>query len=386
MTSMIKIASFSLLLVSVFVFNSCGDPAEQFNGGKKIERIPVVLTQSDLFKGNKVQAFLDNETKFIQEANELFLKGLNAFRNNKDLDSADVYLRESILTEPTAKAYFELGNVYMDKKEYENAISAYGVAEQLDYEPFSKILYNKSCIYSLQDKPEMSGQYLEYALQAGYNNIAHIQKDSDLERLRQSGYFQAAIDKGLRGMSDGENLFWLQFKRLFALTDVPIKLEPEMSHEMSEALNYISYDYEKYISEMRDEKFSREVSKGFFYYALPYENENFVAVVYIVKDEFMGEFAPLTYKMATFTHEGKLIDKQIIGGRSSLSDPILVSTLEKNRTIKGEMRQPVYEKDPDDYGYYDNKMTSSKLVGTKTFKVTAKGQIVENETELLTSN
>lgn len=373
---MFKFVSCSIILVCLALLNSCGNPDEQGNKGIEIERIPLVLTKSDLFQGNKVLAFLDNDVKHIQEANELFLKGLNSFRNNNNLDSANYYLVASILKEPSAKAYFELGNVYMDKKEYDKAISAYGVAEQLDYEPFSKILYNKSCIYSLQDKQEMAGQYLEYALQAGYINIDHIQKDKDLEKLRESSYFKPAVDKGLRGMSDGDNLFWLQFKKLFAMTNIPLKLQPEMSPEMLEALNYISYDYEKYISEMRDEKFSREVSKGFFYYAKPYENENFVAVVYIVKEEFMGEYAPLTYMLATYTHEGKLIDKQEIGGRSSLSEAIRFTTLNKNMTINCELRKPKYEKDPNEYGYYENKMISSELIGTQKFKISAKGEII----------
>ena len=113
------------------------------------------------------------------------------------------------------------------------------------------------------------------------------------------------------------------------------------------------------------------------------ENENFVAVVYIVKDEFMGEFAPLTYMMATFTHDGRLIDKEKIGGRSSLSDAMLISTLQPNRTIKGEIREPIYEKDPDDHGYYDNKMTSSKLVGRKNFKISNSGEISVTSEDLI---
>ena len=268
----------------------------------------------------------------------------------------------------------------MSQKNYESALSAYNVAEILDYEPFSKILYNKACIYSLQKNTDMSSQYLEYALQAGYNNIDHISKDSDLKELREGSPhdYKKAVDKGLRGMSNSENLFWLHFKKLFAVTTIPLTLEPTMNNEMQEALVYISYDYEKYISEMRDEKFSREVSKGFFYYAQPYENENFVAVVYIVKDEFMGEYAPLTYMLATFTHAGKLIDKEEIGGRSSLSDPIMVATLDRNRIINVQLKDPVYEKDPDEYGYYDNDMKSFKDKGTMRFRVTDTGKIVKD--------
>ncbi|NRA13427.1 MAG: hypothetical protein HRT57_15890, partial [Crocinitomicaceae bacterium] len=116
-----KFASLTVLLVSINLLNSCGDPAEEINKRLRTERIPVILTKPDLFKGNMVLAFLDNDKKYIQDANELFLKGLNSYRNESDLDSADTYLTESILKEPSAKAYFELGNVFMDQKDYDKA-------------------------------------------------------------------------------------------------------------------------------------------------------------------------------------------------------------------------------------------------------------------------
>ena len=132
---------------------------------------------------------------------------------------------------------------------------------------------------------------------------------------------------------------------------------------------------------MRDEEFSREVSKGFYFYAQPYETDNFVAIVYIVKDEFMGEFAPLTYRMATFTHEGKLIDKKDIGGRETLDDPLKEATIQKNMTIDVVLKEPEYEKDPWDHGYYDNPMIGSKTIGKKKYKVESNGKIVELESK-----
>lgn len=375
-----KCASFPIIVSCLILIASCGDPATVVNTTTETKRIPVVLTEDDIFKGNVVMAFLENEEKFIQEANELFLKGLNAFRNEKDLDSAHYYLKGSILKEPSAKAYFELGNVYMDQSDFPSALMAFGVAEQLDYEPFSKVLYNKSCLYSLQEKNELAGQYLEYALQAGYNNLDHINKDEDLDGLRKTSYYKQAVEKGLRGMANADNLFWLQFKKQFAVMDMPIKLKMVVPDDELQGLKYISYDYEKYISEMRDEEFSREVSKGFYYYARPYETENFVAIVYIVKDEFMGEYAPLTYRLATFTHDGKLIDKKVISGREYLSEPIWMATLNKNKVIDVDLVQPQYKNDPNEYGYNDNPIISSKVVGTTQFKLTKDGKIVQEET------
>lgn len=361
-------------LVFSGLFTACGDPGA-ISQEQIVERIPVVLTEEDLFKGNRILAFLENDEKFVQEANTFFLKGVNSFRNKKDLDSAGYYFRQSILKEPTANAYFELGNVYMDKKQFDKAMLAYGVAEQLDFEPLSKILYNKACAYSLQKKPEMAAKYLEYALEAGYTNLDHIQKDEDLAELRESYYFRQAMDRGLRGMADADNLYWLNFKKQFAVPDLPLKLKMNVDEKELAGLRFIPYEYEKYISEMRDEQFSREVSKSFYFYANAFETEKYVALVYIVKDEFMGEYAPLTYRMATFTHDGRLIDKKDIAGRSRYDEPVMVSTIRKDRIVEVKLIEPEYEKDPDNYGYYDNPMKSSKTVGTMKFRVTSDGRI-----------
>ena len=192
---------FAYILSLLLLITACGEPAEVINTIKQQKRIDIELAESDLFETTKIFAFLENDVKFIEEANKLYLNGLDAFKNKKDLDSANYYLRQSILKEPSGKAYYELGNVFMSQEKFDEALNAYDLAENLDYQPISKILYNKSCLYSLQKNVKMSGQYLEYALQAGYNNLDHINKDEDLTELRNSRLFEPAIEKGVRGMS-----------------------------------------------------------------------------------------------------------------------------------------------------------------------------------------
>lgn len=368
----------SILVLGVISLNSCGDPAPESKTNIETRLKPIEISEDDIFSGNKILAFLKNEEKFLKESNNFFLKGLNSFRNDKNLDSADYYLRQSILKEPTAKAYFELGNVYMDKKKYDDALLSFGLAEQLNYEPFSKILYNKACLYSLQEETELAGKYLEYSLQAGYNNLDHINKDSDLDELRNTYYFKQAVKKGMRGMSNGENLFWMQFKKQFSKTQFPVALKANIEREELEQLGSISYEYEKYISEMRDEEFSREVSKMFYYYMQPYETENYVALVYIVRDEYMGDLAPLTYRLATFTHEGKLIDKKEISGRSSLNEEIKEAKLMKGGVIEVSRFEPVYKLDPNEEGYYNNPIIKKNFIDKKTITISKTGKIVES--------
>lgn len=366
----------SILVISIvsLLFFSCGDPIPA-KSKTEVQVLPVEISEEDLFKGNKILAFLNNEEKFVQEANKLFMLGLNSFKNENDLDSANYYFRNSLLNEPSSKAYYELGNVLMSQKSYDEALLAFGMAEQLGFQPFSKILYNKACIYSLQENRELSGKYLEYALQAGYNNLDHIYVDSDLEVLRESGYFNEALKKGLRGVSNSENLFWLQFRRLFPKMEYPFSLETTQGEEGQESLKHISYEFEKYVSEMRDEEFSREVSKGFYQFAEAYETDDFVALIYVVQDEFMGPYGPSVYRMATFTHEGKLIDKKEVGGRSNLDADIMESTVYENFTIEVELMHPVYEMDPDDKGYYENDIVELEFVSRFLYQIDKNGKI-----------
>lgn len=129
---------------------------------------------------------------------------------------------------------------------------------------------------------------------------------------------------------------------------------------------------------MRDEQFSREVSKGFYYFGQPYETKEYVALVYIVKDEFLGDDAPLLYRIATFTHEGRLIDKQVIGGRELFESDIYEATMKKGGVIDVVVKKPIYEKDPEEDGYWDNPIKEMKQIGTRKFTIRNNGIIVED--------
>jgi len=368
--------SFSCIILATFLFSSCGDPASNHSKTHDLEKISdVVLSETDIFNGVLIMKFLKNKSKFIAEANSFFLNGINSFKNENDLDSAEFYLRKSIVKEPTARAYCELGNVLKLKSKYKKAIEAYKLAEQLDYAPFSNLLYNMSTVYAMDKKYDEAAQYLEYSMQAGFNNMDKIEKDPDLENLRNEYGFRDIVNRGLRGMSDPEKLFWLQFKKQFPKALMPITLEWDLKLETIEKFEWISYDFEKYVSEMRDEQFSREVSKGFYYYANISETDKYVALIYIVKDEFMGEYAPITYRLVTFSPAGKLIDKREIAGRSSLGDKVRLTTIKQNGAIDVQVIALEYEKNPEENGYWGNPVKSTKAVGKEKLQIKSNGII-----------
>lgn len=372
-----------LLILFVFLY-SCGDPSTRIQ--KKQNPVQdIVLSDADIYNGVKVNQFLNNKKKFISESNQLFLKGTDAFKNKGNADSAIVYFKRSILKEPTSKAYYELGNAFKTKKNFDDAIASYKLAEQLDYQPFYNILYSMSQVYTQKGDLEMAGQYLLYALQAGFYDLDKMDDDDELTALREDWRFKNIVSEGIRGMSSPETIAWLRFKKQFSKVSVPITLSVDLNEDQLNELSFISYDFERFISEMRDEKFSREVSKGFYYYAQPYETDKYVAVVYIIRDEFMGEYAPNLYRLATFTHEGKLIDKKEIAGGSELMGEMMDATLLAGGKIELKIFEPIFEKDPEEHGFWDNPMTGKKQLRKEYLKIDTNGKILEGSQDALSA-
>ncbi len=366
---------YSIVLVAI-IYACSSAPVKE----KELANEVKTLAVHDIFAGDRVASFLMANKIVNPKSSELFLEAIDLFRNKKELDSSIVKFQESILSYPTANSYYELGNVWMSKKDYNNALLAFEMAEKLGYEPFAKVMYNKACLYSLTDQEELAGEYLEYALQAGYSNIININRDKDLAKLRESYYFQRSLSNGLSGMSNPENLYWIQFKRQFPTVKLPLTIDVNNAKKIVFTdKSRIAYDFEKYIAEMRDDKFSRDVGTSFMYYAQVKETSKYVAVIYTVRDEMYDSDRldmPLMFRLAVYTHEGKLIDKKEIAGRILLDRLLKTCTISKDLNITINSYETEYQSPPEDAGYENNPIVSNTLKETKKFKIDANGKIV----------
>ena len=377
-----KFAFYSLILASALA--SCGNPAVPGSdvkpGGTSVvdETLPVKLSAADLFNGEKVRLFLFQNPKANPESNKLFLNALDEFKNKKNLQAASEGFKASIKAYPNSKSYYELGNVYMEMENYQGALDAYSLAEKLGYEPFSKVMFNVACAYSQLKNFEMSAEYLQFAIQAGYVNIDNIEKDPDLAKLREEEphLFKKNVELALSGVSDIENLYWLQFKRNFVQAAFPVNMNMEQGKVSFDDKNRISYDFERFVAEMRNERFSREVSKSFFNFVQVAETKNYVALIYVVKDEFNGDMSPLTYRLVTYTKTGKIIDKKEIAGREDYSALLKMCTINKDLSFTITNYETTFEKNPDEEGYYDNPIVSKKKIDLEKYRIDASGKIL----------
>jgi len=77
---------------------------------------------------------------------------------------------------------------YFNKKEYKKCIAEYRKILRSDPEHMIA-LYNTACAYSLLKDKDHAVEYLKKSVEAGYVNFAHMEKDKDIDNIRdEEGY------------------------------------------------------------------------------------------------------------------------------------------------------------------------------------------------------
>lgn len=367
-----------LLLIGVAV-TSCGDPATK--GKQPVSTIAITsLSANDILDATKVNLFLkSNPSSSSREGNDFFMKGIDAYKNKKLLDSARYYFEHSLQQQPTSNAYYELGNVYKELKSYDKALASYKLAERMEYAPFSNILYQMAGTFALKGDLEMAARHIEYALQAGFTDLNKMNTDKDLDSLKKNReyLFNDAIKNGTRGMSNPETLFWLQFKKQFPLPAYPVTLKGDIDQE--KLAGFISYDFERFIPEMRNARFSRDVGQSYYYAYIIGENENCTALLYAEVSHYVGDFMPKKFILASFDSKGKLIDKKRIEQFGLVEDELVDLQLGKPFEFTAKLYEMEYEKPLEEDGYWDNKIKNKKLLAVYRYKIDNKGKISFNQ-------
>ena len=112
-------------------------------------------------------------------------------RDDQENVDFQIQFYENLLTKKPDffEALSALGDIYTKKGLYEKGLS---VDERLYHlrpdDPV--VLYNLACSYSLLGQIDKSFRSIKLAINYGYSNLNHIQKDKDLDNLRNDSRFQ----------------------------------------------------------------------------------------------------------------------------------------------------------------------------------------------------
>lgn len=147
-----------------------------------IENIYSQSTKNRLLSKNNdrklILTFSDTDSATYKECEKLY-------RSKKYKEALEK--TESLLNKyKNEKLFYLYGEILLSLKRFDEAQESFQISSNMHSNRPELSIYNIACILSIQNKLPESLDYLERAIDRGYNNFSHIQNDPDLENLRKS--------------------------------------------------------------------------------------------------------------------------------------------------------------------------------------------------------
>jgi len=176
----------------------------------QMKKLNYYLGNIAFFEKNELErarAYLKKELELnTKDADALFVLGLSYEYNSNGerrasssgVDEAIKYYEQSLKIDPESPgALFNLAIAYSVKKDQDNAVQT---AERLLKVQNAKGLYmsthyNLACFYSLKKEPKKAVENLKKAIENGFEDFDHMQKDSDLTNIRDDKEFKELVNK-----------------------------------------------------------------------------------------------------------------------------------------------------------------------------------------------
>lgn len=117
------------------------------------------------------------------------------YANERHYDVAVSYLKEAIYGNPKSEYYYELAELLFEQNQYIESMHSYNISAQLGYNPVYFAYYNAACAASMAELIDEGFDYLKKALDAGYSYLSHIEKDEDIQYLRNMRGFNEIIER-----------------------------------------------------------------------------------------------------------------------------------------------------------------------------------------------
>ncbi|HYO21924.1 MAG TPA: hypothetical protein VER36_05935 [Flavisolibacter sp.] len=359
-----------LLSLAVITLFSCQD-----------QKKPIAITylnKNAVFNKDSLRSFLNAVSAAQADSSKaVFLKGIDLLKNGKNAKAAIGTFLQSLQIYPSANTYYELGNAYLQAKNWNGALRSFEMAESMDFTPLGSVLFKQASCYAEMDSSEKMYDYLKFAVQTGFVDRDMILNNPHFAKYKQDGYMLTVYNEAMSGNGDPEEILWRGYTQDFKQASFPYKIDSSSFLKMGEP-QIISYDYEKFVPEMRDNKFSRDVGSEYFYVARIMQTELCSVVLYGCRSyESIG--APVYYILASFDSKGKMIDKMIVGGAKNYDDNYKEFTAQANNRFQIQEYKNTYEKSTDENGYENNKVISRSLVTTHQYAINAAGKFVSSQ-------
>jgi tetratricopeptide (TPR) repeat protein len=343
---------------------------------------PSQLTEHSIYDLDSVRMVADAGNE--NAARKRLLTAIDIYKNVKDPEKSIAIFKSSIRLKPTANAYFELGSALLDIGQYEESAKALRMAEKLEYSPLANVMFKLAAAcskmapnngYSMYSKSE-DLHYMEVALQMGYAHPEQFLNAELFSALKSNSNFYTIYNAAVSGSEstkDPEQRLWKTFAAESPELELPLIINREWigQHKLD---NAISFEYEKFIPEMRNAKFERESSTEYYYVGIVKKDPAFTALLYAAREGDSDGFNSTFFYLVSFTPGGKIIDKIQAAGQDLPASPFKVFTLQKNYAFEIRDFKDIREKDPEQAGYDSNPVIRSEPLTTANYRIAANGK------------
>jgi tetratricopeptide (TPR) repeat protein len=357
-------------------------------GTEKILKVKQhTLTTETMYNSNIVtDVVFDREelnTDSIQNiGRELFLKGIDLYKNKKQTGAAIVKLKASILVFPEAKTYYELGNALMSTGRHktlrEEAAKAYAIALRLNFQPESQIYFKQACLSQFDDSEDEQSRAwntlnnLRSFFEKGTFDTLAVFNEPILKGITNLPEYQDMLVRVRSASSSGGTLFDL-YKEAYSNNVSSFEVKPDKV-EMTDFRQSISYDFAKFIPEMENVYFGRDVSNDFYYVGKVKQTDQYTAVLYTSISFTYEEMQPTYTYLAVYNNEGEILSKKIVACQCTAEKIKTVSIQDDHIKITDHKR--LWEKPITEASFDENKITGYTQLATAEFKINETGTIV----------
>ena len=377
-----------IVLTGIFFAMACNQSNHKGMVKVKLFR----LTDSTIYDMDLVSDFVfDAEELNVDSlkdlSRQLFLKGIDEYKNKKSLYAAVKSFKASILIFPDAKTYYELGNALLDMKTEQSlkeCVNAFDIAERIQFQPRVNLYYKKACAYNLRntyykyDDVYAVFSELNAAIYNGFTDTTLLKNDWRLKGITSMPQYQELIiNMKLKQVNNDQNALFALFKSAFPTQTDKLIIGKE-NVDMNSYKESISYDFAKFIPEMENTSFGRDVSHDYFYVAKVKETDLYTALVYS-SVSFEGEaMQPVNTTLAVYNNQtGEVISRKPIACQCSAER--IRSSIVSNGQVEIEDYNRIWEKPITEVSFDENKVKEYQSLAKAVFSIGDDGIIIAKE-------
>lgn len=371
-----------LLLATAIFITSCGDGKRTGNSEERI--INKLLAENNIFVTDSVKLCMGKANKDqVTKAKVLFFQGLDLLVNKQISADGIKHFRESIMYNPTAKAYYYLANAYIDLPDTSKGKRALWIASSLGYEEEDQLAYTGARLSALDGDTLFALNQLKDAFELGFVNKQRIETDKCFDKMRSLREFEAMMVENFKDEVALKAKLFKGFLAEFPQTNFPLEISKD-SIVKAHGGNFINYDFAPFIIGMEDKRFSRDVTNEYFSVSGFKTPENIFAAVYKTVAATADTLPSSQIKIATYDSTGKILS-ELIFCEFTLPTTLKTGSIDENQIITVKEFKIKWKNAPIETSYVDNKWLSEDLLSENKYKIDSSGQFIlytENNTKV----